>query len=56
MEWILWVIVGLLVFGSVSTIVSVGKPKEPTTPVVAAVSTVLTGLIVWAIIGIGIYG
>lgn len=55
MEWILWIVVGLLVLGVIANILTIGKPKEPTTPALAAGTAILAGLYIWAIIAIGIY-
>lgn len=55
MEWVLWVIVGLMAVGVVLGITQIGKERVPLTPGVAAISTVLNVLIIWAIIAIGIF-
>lgn len=54
MTWILWVVVALLAFGTVVSITQVGKPREPVTPGVAATTVVIQGLIISAIIFVGI--
>lgn len=54
MEWILWVVVAFLVVGTVTSITQIGKPREPLTPGVVATTVVLQGLIISAIIFVGI--
>lgn len=54
MDWILWLVVVLLVFSTVTSITQIGKPREPLTPGVAATTVVLQGLIISAIIFVGI--
>lgn len=43
---ILWVIVAWVALGAVVTISMVGKPRQSTTPAVAATATVLNALII----------
>lgn len=45
-----WGIVAMLTMGALVTIACVGKPRAPTTPGVAAVSTMVTALMVVLIV------
>lgn len=52
MTWMLWIVVGFHLLGIVATISQTGKKREPTTPAVVAVST----LISLALIALVIFG
>lgn len=54
MDWILWIVVGLMVLGGLAAISQVGKPREPITPAGAVVATVITAFYITAIIWVGI--
>lgn len=55
MEWILWVVVGFIILGNLMVVGQIGKEGKPTTRQTAVISLILWGLVVWAIIAIGIY-
>lgn len=51
---LLWIMAGFFTLGAVFTIGQVGKYREPTTPAVAAVSTVISASIIVVIISAAI--
>lgn len=44
--FMIWTIVGLHLLGAISTIAMVGKKREPITPMMAVVSTVVSFLVI----------
>jgi hypothetical protein len=53
MTWQLWIVVGVFAFGGLSTILSVGKERTPTSPELGAAVVVfdilLIALILWSV-------
>jgi hypothetical protein len=56
MTWYAWTIIATLVLGAGIQIATIGRPREPLTPGVVLVTTVLNGLIVWGIITLATRG
>lgn len=50
MNYALWAVAALTVWGSLLTIAKVGKPREPITAPVAAASTLINAVIVTVIV------
>lgn len=55
MVWILWIIVGLMVAGTLGQIATIGKDRPPLTSGQVAFNTLFNGLVITAIIVIGIF-
>jgi hypothetical protein len=49
-EIVKWLIVAFVAFGALATVATVGKPRKPTTGSVAAVSVLLSALIIAAVL------
>lgn len=50
MSWMLWIVVAYLGFGVITTITSVGKPREPLTGGIAAGVTIATAILITLIV------
>jgi hypothetical protein len=52
MEWYAYAMVALIAISTLATILTIGKPKVPTTPGMAVAVLVTNGLLIWGILAL----
>lgn len=50
MDWFLYLLIGWMALNALTTIVMIGKPRTPTTPVVAAAVVAIDALLIIGLI------
>lgn len=52
MTWYAWAIVAVYVAAALATVNSIGQPRRPMTPGIAAAVLLVNGLIVWGVVSL----
>ena len=53
LNWAQWILIALTAFGSIFSIATIGKEREPRTPAEAAIGLVVSVLTVWLVVEAG---